>query len=641
MVSHELPTFVMFFQKNTPFFLVASTLVFGTTSALAQVPSLFTDQTEAAGISLRHKSVTDWSGMGVGTGAAWVDMDRDGDLDLYLTQGEGANKLYLNDGDGFFVDYANEWNAADSLHYGAAVAVADYDNDGWPDLYLGNSDQDVLLRNNGGAGFEDVTESMGLDSLTSARTTSVAWGDYNADGYVDLYLTHHLHIEEGNTDTQDRLFYNDRGERLIDVSHLLGLENLDGHGFIGGWTDFDNDGDLDILLINDCGFQRDFSFIRLFRNRGGDDPLNWKFDERSRQVGAEICFNGMGLATGDYNRDGWMDYYASNIGEQTILLHNREGVFIERAREAGVLAVDPDGATLWSWGANFIDFDLDGYQDIYLVAGTVFLGFTTEEDPQPNLLFKNEGDETFLNVSQQSGINLPGRSRTSVFGDYDGDGDPDLLLVNNNQEAHLFRNEHTRGHHWLIVDLEGAGPPFSNTMGIGARISITGTDGVTQYWEVRSGTSLGGGDDVAAYFGLADEAGPVSVQVKWPSGTVQEWEQVGVDQRIRLRESPGSGTDNRKEHPPLTESLNLFPNPFSDLATLEYDAPLPGRYVVRVYDMLGRIVWEESQWVLNPGTYSVWLEGRSGSGTPWPAGVYLVSVRSNSRLLWNRTLVKL
>ncbi|MBX2818797.1 MAG: CRTAC1 family protein, partial [Rhodothermaceae bacterium] len=501
----------------------------------------FSDATDEAGIAFTHQSGTDWTGMGVGTGAAWFDFDKDNDLDLYISQGLGANQLYRNDGSGFFYEVAGPFNAQDSTHIGAAVAIADYDNDGWTDIYLANSDDDVLLKNNQGNGFVDVTEHVGLKGKMTARGTSASWGDYNNDGYLDLYVSHHNNIHTGQSDKKDKLFYNNEGKEFIDVSYLLTDRLIDGFGFIGAWSDFDNDGDLDILLVNDCGFQNNSSNFRLFQNGGGTDPLNWTFKELGFPRRFSACINGMGIAIGDYNRDGWMDYYVSNIGEKTILFRNDHAYFDNVAEEAGVLAVDPDGVDLWSWGTSFLDADLDGWQDIYLAAGVVFVHQDTEVHPQRNLFFHNNGDGTFSDQSSESGLDSPLRSRTFVTGDYDQDGDPDLLLVNNNEKVYLYRNEQQTDNNWLIVDLEGAGPPYSNKSAIGARLTLTSESG-TQYWETRSGSNLGGSDDLAAYFGLGQDEAISSLEIRWPSGQTQTLTDIGINQRLSIVEPAESTT---------------------------------------------------------------------------------------------------
>ena len=219
----------------------------------AQQQSYFVDVSTTAGVTFDHKALPNGRGMGMNSGAAWFDYNNDGFLDLYVTQGYGNNALYRNNGDGTFEDVARELGATDSLNIGAGVAVADYNNDGWADLFLANANEDILLQNQNGEGFVDVTQDVGIVDNQLGRGTSASWGDFNNDGFLDLYVTNHFNLFNQQDIRQDRLFMNNQGQSFTDVSAWLGIEALDGFGFIGTWTDFDNDADLDLFVINDCG----------------------------------------------------------------------------------------------------------------------------------------------------------------------------------------------------------------------------------------------------------------------------------------------------------------------------------------------------------------------------------------------------
>lgn len=523
-------------------------LLLGWTCLSAQAQNTFTDVTLSTLGNVAH-TVTTLGGIRIGTGAAWFDYDRDGDLDLYMTNRVGANHLWRNDGGGVFVDVAAALGVADASHDGAGVAAADFDNDGDLDLYLANGDQDVFYKNQlsetGVATFTDVTATAFPGISTLQRGTSASWGDYDRDGFLDLYVANHEAIPGTGSGTQDRLFHNNGNGTFADVSYLLlggdangdGFDdNLGGDGFIASWTDYDGDGDLDIFLINDCPFGP--IGTKLFRNDGGSDPFAWNFAEVSATVGVADCRNGMGMAVGDYDRDGWFDYFYTNI-RRPLLLHNGGATFADVTAAAGLAddVVPETGKKRVTWGTIFFDYDLDGFLDLCVSAGT--LGASSTTDPQPNLLYHNDGNGTsFTDVSTGSGFDESGRGRTVVMGDYDGDGDPDLFLVNYGEPVHLYRNDHanTTGHHWLILDLRGAGPPLSNRDGIGAKIKLTTPDGAAQYWETRSGDSLGGGSDRAAYFGLNTNTLVAQVEVTWPSGIVQTLTNLVADQRMTIIE---------------------------------------------------------------------------------------------------------
>jgi|GEM_PF-601198 len=497
---------------------------------------LFTDVTSSAGVSFLHDGAS-VSDMSLGTGAAWFDYDNDGDQDLYVTQRTGANKLFQNNG-GVFTDVAATAGVQDAGNDGSGVAVADFDNDGDKDLFLANSDDDVLFRNNGDGTFTDITAGSGLESSEERRGTTASWGDYDDDGYLDLYVSHHMAIAgytvTGSTEqikAQDYIYYNNGDGTFTDVSDMLLGTAREGMGFIGGWTDYDQDGDLDVFVIHDCPF--DFtSPQQMFRNDGGTDgATNWTFTEVSATVNVDECQNGMGLAVGDYDRDGDFDFFFSDNGSDgtipagqtgragTMLLRNDGGTFIDATDIAGVSSV------AWSWGTNFFDYDNDGFQDLYLAAGAM----NSETEVVESVLWQNNGDATFSDVSTSSGgLNDGLRTRTSVYSDYDEDGDLDMFLVNYGGDTKLFRNNNSNGNNWVIIDLEGV---VSNRDGIGARLELSTSDGVTQYFETRSGSSLGGGDDLGAHFGVASAASITNLTVYWPSGNVQAVTGLGINQR--------------------------------------------------------------------------------------------------------------
>jgi hypothetical protein len=242
----------------------------------------------------------------------------------------------------------------------------------------------------------------------------------------------------------------------------------------------------------------------------------------------------MGVAIGDYDRDGRLDYFNSNIGDPT-LYHNAGAYFDYATFGAGLdIGHHPETQRLqWTWGANFFDCDMDGWLDLYVCAGANrWLG-----DLQPNVLCFNNGDGTFSRRTDLGAAADPDRSRTSVAGDYDGDGDLDLYVVNYQQPAHLYRNDNESGHHYLGVRLRGVS---SNRDGIGARLRLPMPDGTCQYQEVRSGSSLGGGDDIVVRFGLGRETTARELFIRWPSGIVQRVSNLPADV-VHVVEEPNHG----------------------------------------------------------------------------------------------------
>ena len=469
---------------------------------------------------------------GMGTGAAWFDANADGNLDLYVTNRYAANLLYISDGKGGFVESAAAFGLADVTGDGAGVAVADFNNDGFRDIYLANSKADRLFRNDGGTGFTNITVSAGIDATDESRGTSASWGDFNDDGYVDLYVANHLpKVDAHNASKQDHLYVNNGDETFTDVSNVLSeTGNLDGLGFIGAWTDYDQDGDLDIILINDCVVTVPVS-NQLFRNDGDTHPtLMWKFTEISAAADVDSCNNGMGIAFADYNRDGNMDFYYSNIGP-AVLMQNTGSGFMN---SSSVAKVDSQPWPLFSWGTSFFDANLDGWPDLFLALGSLHYAAADDSHHHSNMFFLNNANGTdFSEHSVEYALKDSMRARTVIAGDYDDDGDPDLAIVAYNEEIVIKRNDVIHGNHFLKVDLEGT---ESNRDGIGARIRVLMGDGTWQSWEVRSGSSLGGGEQITALFGLGGMSYVDSLLVHWPSGAEQLVTNITADQTIRIVE---------------------------------------------------------------------------------------------------------
>lgn len=305
-------------------------------------PTLFTNVNATAGIAAARQDVQEKL-----IGQAWGDYDRDGWLDLYVTDSGGPNTLFHNNGNGTFT--VSPLSASVSLPdaVSSGVTFADYDNDGWPDLYVLNWGANVLYHNDGGAGFTDVTAAAGVGDIGQGK--SAAWGDYDKDGFLDLYVANwacYPDCGRPSTGERDLLYHNNGDGTFTDISSVLGGKIM-GAGFAVSFTDYDNDGDLDIYLVND-------EFINpvgnaLWRNDGpGCDA--WCFTDVSTESGTNTTVMGMGLATADYDNDGDMDFYFSNAGPMTLLQNRGDGTFVDAAATAGVdLSTDVIG-----WGAVFL-----------------------------------------------------------------------------------------------------------------------------------------------------------------------------------------------------------------------------------------------------------------------------------------------
>jgi cytochrome c peroxidase len=499
-------------------FLGQGYLYFRSTHKAEEMP-VYMDVSRQAGIVNNRVA-----GIEMSTGQAWGDYDNDGWIDLYVTDALGPNTLYHNNGDGTFS--VSELSMLVSLPaaYSQGVTFVDYDNDGWKDLFVANWGMDNLFHNEKGQGFRDVTRQAGILDDRNSKTAS--WGDYDNDGFLDLYIANWSCYPKCGRQLDgeaDHLYHNNGDGTFSDVTDLLG-GGVNGAGFVASFTDYDNDDDLDIYLVND-------EFInpignKLWRNDGAGCN-GWCFTQVAREANADSKVFGMGLAAGDYDNDGDMDYYYSNVGPMELLQNQGDGTFLEVAEGNGVQF--PTGI---GWGAVFLDYDNDGWRDLYLsIADTA-----DHKDVGANKLFHNNGDGSFTEVACNNESSDIRMSIGVAYADYDHDGWVDLVVGNLDEGYRLYKNQQaqTVDHHWLSFELVGGGPV--NRDAVGARVYVTTRNGITQMQEVINGSSVMAGNDLAQSFGLG-EARSAVVRIRWPNGTEQLFEDVRVDQRYRLQYS--------------------------------------------------------------------------------------------------------
>jgi cytochrome c peroxidase len=518
--------------------------------AAAQNPQpAFVDVSQQAGI-LNNRAIS----IEMTAGIAWGDYDRDGWMDLYVTDSEGKNSLYRNNGDGTFSLSPFSEQVALPDAYSNGAIFADFNNDGWPDLYVANWGQDNLLLNDGGQGFIDVTQAAGIDNDNNSKSAS--WGDFDNDGWLDLYVANwscYPKCGRSMDGDVDRLYHNNGDGTFTDVTKLLG-SGVNGAGFIAVFHDFDNDGDLDIYLVND-------SFInpignRLWRN-DGPGCGGWCFTQIAAEAGANAKLFGMGLAVGDYNNNGWLDYYFSNVGPMQLLHNNGDGTFVDVAELAGVRAADRIG-----WGAVFLDYDNDGWRDLYLAVS----GTTNHRDIAANKLFRNLGNGAFEEVACHNQATDVRMSISVAYADYNQDGWVDLLVGNADEGYRLYENrawQESRAN-WLALELTGGGPV--NRDAVGARATITTPDGVTQMQDVISGSSVAAGNELTLYFGLGTHK-KADITIRWPDGVRQDFRNIRANQRYGL-EYPLSGISGLQvierapgRVPPSAWEMVSWPNP--------------------------------------------------------------------------------
>lgn len=482
----------------------------------AEEPPVFVDVSRQTGIVNNRLP-----GIEMTAGIAWGDYDNDGWIDLYVTDPIGKNTLYRNNGDGTFSLSPLSGQVAIPNTYSQGATFADYDNDGWKDLLVLNWGQNHLFHNEQGTGFVNVSQQAGL--LDDRNSKSAAWGDYDNDGFLDLYLANWSCYPKCGRPMQgeaDRLYHNNGDGTFTEVTHLLN-GGVTGAGFIASFTDYDNDGDLDLYLVND-------EFInpignKLWRNDGAGCN-GWCFTQVAKEAGANSTVFGMGLAAADYDNDGDMDYYYSNVGPMELLQNQGNGTFQNVAAQAGV-----DFPMGIGWGAVFLDYNNDGWRDLYLaIADTA-----NHKDIGANQLFHNNGDGTFTPLTCRNEAADVRMSIGAAYADYNHDGWVDLLIGNLDEGYRLYQNQQgrTSSNHWLAIELAGAGPV--NREAVGSRIYVT-TRKTTRMQEVILGSSVMAGNDLTLYFGLGEERS-AKIRIRWSNGEEQVFPNVQADQRYKIQ----------------------------------------------------------------------------------------------------------
>jgi hypothetical protein len=491
-----------------------------------------------------------------GGGIALFDCDNDGKLDIavvndttidrYLAGGVPMVTLYHQDDSGgkiHFTDITKEAGLT-TRGWGTAIAVGDFDNDGLPDLYVTGYGHNALYRNLGGCRFEDVTEHAGVK--VGGFSTGAAWADYDRDGHLDLFVAryvnedpHHLPAltPKAKADATDILEVPDRMEgetdfllrnrgdgTFEDVSVKAGVSNQAKlHGMGVEWGDYDNDGWPDLFVADDDGANY------LYRNLG-----NGSFEDDGASTGVAFGPNGevygnMAGDFGDFNRDGQLDLLTTRYRRQPISLYrNDKTTFTDTAAQMGLAQATMAPV---KWGIGFGDFDNDGWPDILIANGnfsSLTDGMETEvKFREPLQLFRNLEGRSFVDVASQAGLNagvLESR-RGIAFGDINNDGNLDFVVFNVDGPPSLFINETRNGNHRVLFRLAGT---KSNRMAIGARVTVKAGD-TTQIDEVRGGGGYNSSNDTRLHFGLGKEAVLSNVEVRWPSGLHQEFQNVPAD----------------------------------------------------------------------------------------------------------------
>ncbi|WP_049726821.1 CRTAC1 family protein [Wenzhouxiangella marina] len=465
-------------------------------------------------------------------GIAVADFDRNGYPDLFVTGYFQANRLFFNQGSGSFTEDPAV-NATIAGSACSSVAAADYDNDGWPDVYVGCRNQsNLLLRNLAGTGFSNEIHPA-IDhaptGVNSARTDAVAWGDLDGNGLLDLYIgvypTSSL-PDLNDPDNLDRIALqlgNGQWNRISTAFSGTQRAMLARTALTQGFSDFDFDGRPDLYVVNDK-----LQGNVLWRNDGAGCD-GWCLTERSAQSGLARPVYGMGLAIGDVDRDGRWDFFFSSIDEQVLLRGRSTAPLFFEEDPGSALNVQVVG-----WGTIFADFDNDGWEDAFLAANSGSFSST----PSIDQVFRNQADGSFVSATTGSGLDIQRPTEAAARVDFDNDGRLDLVLGHWNQPVgyRLYRNITPTSGHWIGFQLDGGSEV--NRDGIGARIVLDDGTGTMQMRERRSGESRGSSHDPRLHFGLGPNT-MLSVQVHWPDGTLQTLEGLAVDQ-YHLITHPGS-----------------------------------------------------------------------------------------------------
>jgi enediyne biosynthesis protein E4 len=528
-------------------------------AAKPATPPLFADVTVKAGIDFVHKSGASPEKYMVetfGSGVAWIDYDNDGFPDLYFINGAPgtANALYHNNKDGTFTDVTARAGVAantgaNAKSYKTGVAVGDYDNDGYLDLYVTAFGPNILFHNNGDGTFRDVTPAAGVAGPPTEWSTSTGFFDYDHDGRLDLYVVNYLDYrleenlycgprKEGYRmychPTQfdgmaDRLYHNNGDGTFTDVSKKAGVANPAGKGLGVTFCDYDRDGDTDIYVANDT--VRNF----LYRNNG-----DGTFTDVAYAAGVGFDPNGkpqagMGVDCADYDGNGYPDIFVTNFSEELNALYKNlgDGTFEDVSSRVGM-----DSAFLpLGFGTKMFDFDNDGDLDIHITNGHVIDNVKLFQPnlsyAQKDLLFENIGGN-FKDISAQAGAALqPLRvGRGLAVADFDNDGYPDVVISSLGQRPALLKNLGARAGNWIIIRAKGK---KSNGFGLGATVKLQTADG-TQVREINNVASYLSSNDTRLHFGLGQAKIVQQIEILWPSGTRQVLKDVPVNQILVVEE---------------------------------------------------------------------------------------------------------
>lgn len=570
---------------------------------------------------------TNDSGLSLATstnGVAVADYDLDGDLDVYFVaieqydpENEATwNRLFQNNGDKTFSDVTLEsgllskvngypWSAMGNK-FGAAWG--DYDNDGYPDLFLTNFGENELYHNQGDNTFLNVTNVAGLAGNSLSHHSSAVWWDYDFDGDLDLYVSVWGDKNADVTHTANLMYENLGDGTFFDVSEISALADT-GRTWASLPIDADNDGLLDLYVVNDFGPNK------FYVNLG-----NKTFEEATAEFGLEDSGNGMGVALGDYDNNGFFDIYLTNIEglnpptPNPLFSNTGNNRFVNKSIQMGV---DKTG---WAWGTEFFDCDHDGDEDLYVVNGFMI-------EPGQNFFFLNtamQGSNNFLNRSANSGADGGAEARGLVVFDYDNDGDMDLLVSNFREQPYLYENR-TASKNWLKVQLEGT---QSNRNAFGATVEVQAGGDI--YFRNNNGVEFLGQSILPLHFGLGDAQTVAEVLVRWPDGSEEHVPDITANQAVKIKQGVGLVTNVRnledRGSPKEFQVLGNYPNPFNGSTIVEFEMPQQGVVVMTISNLRGQTVKTIYKNFSQSGKHQILWDGSDSSGRSLSSGFYIYRI---------------
>ena len=526
---------------------------------------IFEEIAARAGLTIPHISSPDKKYIveSMSGGVGFIDCDNSGTLSALVVNGSTVDR-YRQGGDPMITLYrqstplkfedVTKQAGLTRKGWGMGVAVADFDNDGLPDIFVTGYGGNALYRNRGNCTFEDVTDKAGVRG--SGFMTGAAWADYDKDGFVDIFVARYVHVDLANVAAfgsckfrgivvqcgpwgmigETDLLYHNRGDGTFEeVSQKAGVHDSNAYYGLGVvWGDYDNDGWPDLYVANDTGPNY------LYHNNH-----NGTFTDVGMQSGTALSAEGdaegsMGVDFGDYDHDGRLDIFVTNFMDQGDSLYHNLGAtgFDDVSWKAGVATASYPYV---KWGTGFFDFDNDGWVDLFVASGHVYPQMDSlDSGPryrEPLMLHMNNHDGTFTDSAAAAGLNaIPLASRRgAAFGDVNNDGNIDVLLLNVGEPPSLLLNHGVAGNHRVLFKLVGT---KSNRAAIGARVTVRAGK-LVQFNEVRGGASYLSQNDLRLHFGLGKESNLDSVEVQWPSGLVEKLQNVAPDNIYTLVEGKG------------------------------------------------------------------------------------------------------